>query len=122
MRSPHASKSVFDDNTDPQSATQYFHYYGQLFQQQNMLQDFVRTGTYQRAMLENSVDFRGRVVLDVGAGTGVLSFFALQAGAVKVYAVEASAMALNLQRLGKKSAGGKRHSALKLVLSGVFNS
>ena len=58
-----------------------------------MMQDYIRTSTYQRAILDNTIDFTGKVVLDVGAGSGILSFFAAQAGARKVYAVEASSMA-----------------------------
>lgn len=58
-----------------------------------MLQDFVRTYTYQRAILSNLNDFKDKVVLDVGAGSGILSFFAAQAGAKRIYAVEASTMA-----------------------------
>ncbi len=69
---------------------QYFQFYGYLSQQQNMMQDYIRTSTYQRAILANMTDFREKVVLDVGAGSGILSFFAQQAGAKKVYAVEGS--------------------------------
>jgi histone-arginine methyltransferase CARM1 len=58
-----------------------------------MMQDYVRTSTYQRAFLANMPDFKDKVVLDVGAGSGILSFFAVQAGAKCVYAVEASTMA-----------------------------
>lgn len=78
---------------------QYFQFYGYLSQQQNMMQDYVRTSTYQRAILGNSVDFKDKIILDVGAGSGILSFFAVQAGAKKVYAVEASNMAYHAELL-----------------------
>ncbi|RCV14431.1 hypothetical protein SETIT_2G425700v2 [Setaria italica] len=94
-----ASKSKFDTKIEASSAKMYFHYYGQLLHQQNMLQDFVRTGTYYAAVMENRSDFEGRVVVDVGAGSGILSLFAAQAGAKHVYAVEASEMAEHAQRL-----------------------
>lgn len=38
-----ASKSKFDDKIEASSAKMYFHFYGQLLHQQNMLQDYVRT-------------------------------------------------------------------------------
>ncbi|KAM7372603.1 hypothetical protein PAMP_009759 [Pampus punctatissimus] len=101
-------RSVFSDRTEESSAVQYFQFYGYLSQQQNMMQDYVRTGTYQRAILQNHTDFKDKVVLDVGCGSGILSFFAAQAGARKVYAVEASTMAqhaevlVNSNRLGER--------------------
>ncbi|KAI5581119.1 hypothetical protein POPTR_008G222700v4 [Populus trichocarpa] len=104
-----ACKSKFDDKIEPSSAKLYFHYYGQLLHQQNMLQDYVRTGTYYAAVIENRADFFGRVVVDVGAGSGILSFFAAQAGAKHVYAVEASEMADYARKLiaGNPSLGEK---------------
>jgi len=77
----------------------YFNDYSTLIQQQGMLQDSVRTSIYQFAILENAPDFEGKRVLDVGAGTGILSFFAARAGASQVYAVEASSMAKNAEKL-----------------------
>lgn len=38
-------------------------FYGYLSQQQNMMQDYVRTGTYQRAILQNHTDFKDKVTL-----------------------------------------------------------
>ncbi|XP_031497789.1 probable histone-arginine methyltransferase CARM1 isoform X3 [Nymphaea colorata] len=49
-------------------------------------------GTYYAAVIENRVDFQDRIVVDVGAGSGILSLFAAQAGAKHVYAIEASDM------------------------------
>jgi histone-arginine methyltransferase CARM1 len=68
----------------------YFYYYGKLREQQNMLQDNVRMNSYYAAIAKNPEDFKDKVVLDVGTGTGVLAMFAAAAGARKVYAVEAS--------------------------------
>ena len=35
-------------------------FYGYLSQQQNMMQDYIRTSTYQRAMLDNCSDFQDK--------------------------------------------------------------
>eukprot|EP00439_Symbiodinium_sp_Y106_P046792 s5453_g5.t7 len=71
----------------------YFKQYGCLEEQMTMLQDSVRMQAYRNAIETSVADFRDKVVLDVGCGTGVLAIFAAKAGARKVYAVEASDMA-----------------------------
>ena len=53
-----------------------------------MIKDSVRTGAYKNAILRNSYLFHNKVVLDVGCGTGILSFFAVRAGARHVYGVD----------------------------------
>lgn len=62
-----------------------------------MMQDYIRTATYHKAIISNLKDFQDKVILDVGAGSGILSFFAAHAGAKKVYAVEASSMAIHAE-------------------------
>ncbi|KAL1927294.1 hypothetical protein VTP01DRAFT_3923 [Rhizomucor pusillus] len=84
------------EHRDPQ----YFGYYAMLQHQQNMLQDTVRTSTYRSAILLNGPKcFDNKLVMDVGAGSGILSYFAVQAGARQVYAVEASGMAKKMDKL-----------------------
>jgi len=55
-----------------------------------MLKDGVRTNSYRKAIVENGQLFKGKTVLDVGCGTGILSMFCVQAGASHVYAVDCS--------------------------------
>ena len=52
-----------------------------------MLKDTVRTRSYESAIRDNEFLFKGKVVVDVGAGTGILSLFAAKAGAKRVFAV-----------------------------------
>jgi len=58
---------------------------------QTMLLDVARCEAYRRA-ITRVVDAES-VVVDIGAGTGLLAFFAAQAGARKVYALESTAVA-----------------------------
>lgn len=62
-----------------------------------MIRDVVRTEAFQRAI--DSVVRPGDIVLDVGAGSGILSVLAARAGAARVYAVEQTSVAVLAQEL-----------------------
>ncbi|CAH0552206.1 unnamed protein product [Brassicogethes aeneus] len=70
--------------------TDYFESYEDLEIHQLMLSDVARNKAYKKAIEDNAKEIKGKTVLDVGAGTGILSVFFAKAGAKKVYAVEAS--------------------------------
>ncbi|MBA0661734.1 hypothetical protein Goklo_005990 [Gossypium klotzschianum] len=92
MGEPNVSFVDSDAGDDKTSADYYFDSYSH-FAFQEMLKDVVRTKTYQNVIYQNKFLFQNKVVLDVGAGTGILSLFCAKAGAAHVYAVECSHMA-----------------------------
>ncbi|KAJ0610239.1 putative methyltransferase [Helianthus annuus] len=63
------------------------------FDLKEMLKDVVRTKTYLNVIYKNKFLFKEKIVLDVGARTGILSLFCAKAGAKHVYAIECSQMA-----------------------------
>ncbi|WFC97045.1 type I protein arginine methyltransferase [Malassezia brasiliensis] len=98
-----ASGAAPDERYDEKDEA-YFSYYAMLTHQAQMLQDAVRTSAYQNAILQHAAAFQDRRVMDVGAGNGILSLFAIQAGAAVVYAVEASGVVGCLRQLAAAAA------------------
>ena len=73
--------------------TNYFSSYEDLEVHRLMISDYSRTRAYEEAILGNSNLFKNKIVMDIGAGSGILSLFAAKAGARIVHAIEASNMA-----------------------------
>jgi protein arginine N-methyltransferase 1 len=70
-----------------------------IFHHRSMLADQVRMAAYQKAIHEAVK--AGDVVADIGTGSGILAFFALQAGAKKVYAIEQNKIIEDAEQLAK---------------------
>ena len=70
----------------------YFDSYAHFGIHEEMLKDEVRTLTYRNSMWHNKHLFKGKVVLDVGCGTGILFMFAAKAGAKQVIGVDMSSI------------------------------
>jgi protein arginine N-methyltransferase 1 len=78
-----------------------------------MLKDVVRTRAYQRAIEENPNDFKDKIVLDIGCGTGILSMFAARAGAKHVYAIENAEIALFAREIIKRNGFENKITVIK---------
>ncbi|KAL2630577.1 hypothetical protein R1flu_015263 [Riccia fluitans] len=94
----------------------YFCTYAFLYHQKEMLVDRVRMDAYFNSIFRNVKHFVGKTVLDVGTGSGILAIWAAQAGARKVYAVEATAMAIHARTL---IAGNKLDHIVEVIEGSV---
>ncbi|KAA0187841.1 hypothetical protein HAZT_HAZT004999 [Hyalella azteca] len=79
-----------------------------------MIEDQVRTDAYHKAIMQDPSFVKDKIVCDVGCGSGILSLFCAQAGAKKVYAIEASQIAM----LAKKSVIANGFEDIITVLEG----
>jgi len=77
----------------------YFDSYAHFGIHEEMLKDEVRTLTYRNSIWHNKHLFKGKVVLDVGCGTGILSMFAAKAGASKVIGVDMSGIVESAKKI-----------------------
>lgn len=85
--------------------------YGKLPVHRWMLRDSVRNEAFRRA-LSRAVQ-PGDIVLDLGAGTGLLSMFAAAAGARKVYAVERTDVAAVARLMVERNGFAERIDVLQ---------
>ncbi|XP_029102008.1 protein arginine N-methyltransferase 6 [Scleropages formosus] len=97
----------------------YFDSYADVSIHEEMIADSVRTDAYRLGIARNGAAIRGKAVLDVGAGTGVLSVFCAQAGARKVYAVEASSIAEQAAQIVRLNAVADRVEVIRGRLEDV---
>ncbi|XP_052205072.1 probable protein arginine N-methyltransferase 6 [Diospyros lotus] len=99
------SNSSLPDRDTPPPCTDfdmaYFHSYSHVGIHEEMIKDRVRTETYRTAIMQHQNYIAGKVVVDVGCGTGILSIFCAQAGAKRVYAVDASDIAVQANEVVK---------------------
>eukprot|EP00921_Rhytidocystis_pertsovi_P023336 GHVQ01037259.1.p1 GENE.GHVQ01037259.1~~GHVQ01037259.1.p1 ORF type:complete len:456 (+),score=99.95 GHVQ01037259.1:60-1427(+) len=72
------------------SDSAYFNSYSDIRVHSLLLQDTQRTSAYHAAIELQQDMLKDKVVIDVGAGTGILSLFCARAGAARVIAVEGS--------------------------------
>ena len=84
-----------------------------------MLRDRVRTDSYRAAIERNPEVFRDKVVLDVGCGTGILSIFAVKAGAAHVYAVDAAGVAVYAQEIVQQNGFAEKITVIRSKMEEV---
>jgi protein arginine N-methyltransferase 1 len=106
VKSTTVSSTKVPTNTSKSELTSkdyYFDSYAHFGIHEEMLKDEVRTNIYKNAIINNKHLFEGKVVLDVGCGTAILSMFAAKAGAKKVIGIECSSIVDLARKIVKKN-------------------
>ncbi|KAK3393723.1 S-adenosyl-L-methionine-dependent methyltransferase [Podospora didyma] len=83
------------------SEQHYFNSYNHHGIHEEMLKDEVRTRSYMNAIVQNKHLFKDKIVLDVGCGTGILSMFAVKAGAKHVIGVDMSTIIFKAREIAE---------------------
>ncbi|XP_068101419.1 protein arginine N-methyltransferase 2 [Hyperolius riggenbachi] len=92
------------EEDDPWQDEEYYGSYKTLRLHLEMLSDSPRTQTYRDVILHNSSALKGKRILDLGCGTGIISFFCAQLAEPEVvYAVEASDIAEQTSKLAEEN-------------------
>jgi len=86
---------------DRSTGEYYWNSYAHFGIHEEMLKDEVRTKSYRSAIVNNRHLFKGKIVLDVGCGTGILSMFAARAGAKQVFGIDYSDIVYQAQQIIK---------------------
>lgn len=94
------------DTKPPSGDDYYFDSYAHFGIHEDMLKDQVRTGAYMRAIMNSAHLFKGKTVLDVGSGTGILCLFAAKAGAKRCIGIECSEIAGFATAIAKQNGFG----------------
>lgn len=94
-------KQLVKDMAHDDKQDYYFGSYSHFNIHEEMIKDRVRTESYQAAIEGNPEDFKDKIVLDIGCGTGILSLFAARAGAKHVIGVDNADIAYYAQEIVK---------------------
>jgi len=114
-------KDVEDNkkNREKEVEDDYFESYSTWHIHLTMLQDRVRTLGYKNAIDFNAEWIKGKTVLDVGCGTGVLSIFCAKAGARRVFGVDNAEIVKEAKEIVKDNKLGDRITLIKGLVEDV---